>query len=167
MPIIKMKAIVLEPFIETDEISVRGNKLTYKKKTGWIEVTVGVVETKKGLYALNPSITVAESSVLSVEEKFQGGTGLNITPPPQNIVSKLALKKIRRSTELVAKILGIKGYARIDSFVNGKTGEIMVIESNNLPGLTPSTVIYHQALAEKSSIFPTEFSEKIIENKGY
>ena len=116
---------------------------------------------------MNPSITVAETSVLSVEEKFQGGTGLNITPPPSTIVSPKALHKIRKSLEIITKTLGIEGYARIDCFANGTTGEVIVIESNNLPALTPSTVIYHQALAENPSIFPTEFLEKIIENKGY
>jgi hypothetical protein len=39
---------------------------------------------------------------------------------------------------------------------------MIVIEANTLPGLTPSTVIYHQALAEPESLTPIAFLEKII-----
>jgi len=42
-----------------------------------------------------------------------------------------------------------------------------VIEINTLPGLTPSTVIYHQALAENPPIYPREFLEEIIKNSDY
>jgi len=44
-----------------------------------------------------------------------------------------------------------------------KTGELIIIEVNTLPGLTPSTVIYHQALAENPPMYPTEFLERIID----
>lgn len=167
MPTVLMENILLEPFIETDDIKVENTKLIYKKKTGWVEVTVGVLEENNKMHAMNPSITIAETSVLSVEEKFQGGTGVNITPPPEKIISKNALDKAKKSIEKVAEVLGISGYARIDAFMNLKSGDIKVIESNNLPGLTPSTVIYHQALAEKKSMNPTEFLEQLIKNKGY
>ena len=44
------------------------------------------------------------------------------------------------------------------------TGALLIIEINTLPGLTPSTVFYHQALAENPPIFPRELLEKIIKN---
>jgi len=34
-----------------------------------------------------------EGEVLTVEEKFQGGTGVNITPPPSNIMKPKILGK--------------------------------------------------------------------------
>ena len=117
--------------------------------------------------ALSPSITIAEDTILSVEEKFQGGTGVNITPPPKEIISEKNLQKVKSLVEKVAEKVGIKGYGRIDIFVHLKTGNIIVIEINTLPGLTPSTVIYHQALAENPKIFPKEFLEKIIKNARY
>ena len=119
------------------------------------------------LHAFNPSITIAEGEVLSLEEKFQGGTGINITPPPVEIVKIKALKKAKELAEQLAKEIGIKDYARIDAFMNINTGTLLIIEINTLPGLTPSTVIYHQALAENPPIFPREFLEKIIKNTGY
>ncbi len=167
MPHQKISDLLFENFIETDVIRTEGVKLIQTYKSGWVEVTVGVFQDGKKLKVMNPSITVAEGEVLSVEEKFQGGTGVNITPPPTNIINAAILKKIKDRISKVATGLGITGYSRIDAFVNTKTAEVSVIEINTLPGLTPSTVIYHQALAEKPSMFPTQFLETLIKNKGY
>ena len=153
---------LLEKYIETDQITIEKNNLVYGQKTGWVEMTVGVMESKGVYHSLNPSITVAQESVLSLEEKFQGGTGVNLTPPPEEIVSKKACKYIKSAIEKIAKGLSIKNYARIDIFFNVITNDIIVIEANTLPGLTPSTVIYHQALAEVDSMTPLRFLEKII-----
>jgi D-alanine-D-alanine ligase-like ATP-grasp enzyme len=163
----KIKELLFEKFIETDSVSSKGNKLNHIKKSGWVEVTIGILEKGKKLHAFNPSITIAEGEVLSLEEKFQGGTGVNLTPPPKEIVKEKALKKAKELAENLAKEIGITGYARIDAFMNIYTGALLVIEINTLPGLTPSTVIYHQALAENPPIFPRELLEKIIENSGY
>ena len=163
MPSVKMKEILLERYVETDQVSVDGPDLKWNSTTDWIEVTVGVVQNGKGMHALNPSITVAEGDVLSLEEKFQGGTGINITPPPKKYVNQAAVKKARKRIEIVAEKLGIEGYSRIDAFMNRKNGEVVVIEANSLPALTPSTVIYHQALAEPKAIYPVDFLEKLAD----
>ena len=167
MPSEKTNEILFEKFIETDVVAIKNQKLKYKRVSGMVEVTIGLLEEKGRLRALSPSITVAEGEVLSLEEKFQGGTGVNITPPPSGIVKPKALERAKSLAEKIAQKTGIKGYARIDAFLEVKTGALTIIEINTLPGLTPSTVIYHQALAEKPAIFPTEFLEKIIRNAGY
>ncbi len=159
--------LLFERFVVSDVLRVKHNKLNYRRRSGWIEITVGVIQKNKKLHALNPSITVAEGEVLSVEEKFQGGTGVNITRPPLSIVKQRVLQKIRTRIEMVAEKIGIEGYSRIDAFANAKTGNLLIIEINTLPGLTPSTVLYHQALAEKPPIFPRELLELLIANKGY
>ena len=146
---------------------MKGSQLKWKRKDGWIEVTVGVLEEKGNVRALSPSLTVAEGAVLSVEEKFQGGTGINITPPSEELVSPAILKKVKKSTEIVAEKLGLGGYARVDMFMHVDNGDVIVIEANTTPALTPSTVLFHQGLAEKKPIYPTELLEKLIENKGY
>lgn len=162
MPICLMKKIMFEEFIATDKIQVISNKLKWQKITGWIEITCGLLEAKGKMRAFNPSLTVAFGQVLSLEEKFQGGTGINITPPPAPYVQPAVIKKAKTRMEKAAKVLGLKGYGRIDAFMNIKTGELIIIEANTLPGLTPSTVIYHQALAEKPPLYPLEFLEKIV-----
>ena len=167
MPNMKIKELLFEKFIETDSVSSKGNKLKHIRKSGWVEVTIGILEINKKLHAFNPSITIAEGEVLSLEEKFQGGTGINITPPPKEIVKAKALEKAKSLAEKLANEIGIMGYARIDAFMNINTGALLIIEVNTLPGLTPSTVIYHQALAENPQVFPRELLERIIENSGY
>ena len=155
-------ALILEPFIVTDPIHVEDLELIYQQKTGWIELTVGVLEDSGTYHALSPSITVAQHAVLSLEEKFQGGTGVNLTPPPDNIVNATQIALIREKIEKTAKALGIEGYARIDIFFNVRTNQTMVIEANSLPGLTASTVIFHQALAENPPMIPRQFLAKLV-----
>ncbi len=157
---------ILEPFIETDEIKVTFGEIQHLTKKGWIELTVGVLEHKGVYRALNPSITVAEGAVLSLEEKFQGGTGINLTPPPEEIISGLALQKIKLLVIKAAKALGIQNYARLDVFFNRLTEKMILIEANTLPGLTPSTVIYHQGLAEDPPLTPLKLLETIIASKS-
>jgi len=167
MPPSRLKTVMFEAFVETDSVRVKGNKLRWKRKKGWVEVTTGVLEVDGMLHAFSPSLTVAEGEVLTVEEKFQGGTGVNLTPPPVDFVSAAVLGRVKKSAEIVAERVGIEGYCRIDMFMNVDTGDIIVIEVNTTPALTPSTVLYHQALAEKLPMFPTELLEKLIENKNY
>lgn len=164
MPSIKTQGFLLEPYIECDLITVQNNELLLTSHTGWIELTVGVLEQEGRYSSLNPSITVAQNGVLTLEEKFQGGTGINITPPPESILSSPMIEKIKRMIEKAAYILGIHNYARIDVFFNRFTKKMIVIEANTLPGLTPSTVLYHQALAENPPLSPRKFLELIIEN---
>lgn len=163
MPPERPENLLFEQFIYTDKVKVIQNNLKWERKTGWIEITIGVLGKGENLKALNPSLTVANGNVLSLEEKFQGGTGVNITPPPKEFVKNKAINSAKRRIELVAKTLGISGYARIDAFMEIKTGELIIIEANTAPGLTPSTVIFHQGLAEETPLSPLKFLETIID----
>lgn len=156
---------LIESFIETDYIRILKNELIYKPKNGWLEMTVGVVEKSGNYHAFNPSITIAEGEVLSVEEKFQGGTGVNITPPMDSIIPEQGLFLIKSYSEKIARALNIQNYCRLDLFFNVNTSLFYLIEANTLPALTPATVLYHQALAEKEPIHPQEFLEMLIETK--
>jgi D-alanine--D-alanine ligase len=158
----KVTTLLVESYIEVDPIRIHQHQLIHDHKSGWIELTVGVLESQGHYHTLNPSITIAEGAVLSLEEKFQGGTGINLTPPPDEILSTEQRKDMKQLIEITAKALGIQNYARIDIFYNRNTNQMIVIEANSLPALTPSTVIYHQALAEEIPLKPTEFLEKII-----
>lgn len=163
MPATPEDDFLIESFIETDYIRIVNNNVVYKPKTGWIELTVGVIE-KGGIYhSLNPSITIAEGDVLSVEEKFQGGTGVNITPPQEDLISLSNRNLIKKHVEKIAKTLGIHNYARLDIFFNIHSHLLYLIEANSLPGLTPATVLYHQALAENPPLYPKDFLERLID----
>jgi D-alanine-D-alanine ligase-like ATP-grasp enzyme len=131
--------------------------------TRWIEVTVGVVGTKGHTAALHPSLTVVgHGDVLSLEEKFQAGTGVNITPLPATIASAEVLSAARTRIAFAANALDIEGFARIDLFLHVDTGDVMIVEANTVPGLTPSTVLFHQALATNPRANPAAFLKHAI-----
>lgn len=154
--------VMIEPYIGIDAIVVERGELKYSAKEGWLEYTVGVIEQDGVYHVLSPSITVAETAVLTLEEKFQGGTGVNITPPPLSILPLEKRNHLRHAIAQASQALGVQNYARIDCFYNSQTDETVIIEANSLPGMTPSTVIYHQALAENPPIYPTGFIELLI-----
>lgn len=156
--------LLAEYFVESDHLKIVGHEIQWMTKSGWVEVTIGVFEQDGRLRALNPSITVASESVLSVEEKFQGGTGINITPPPSQFVKPACIARTKGAAEKLAESAGIRGYCRIDAFMNVRDGALMVIEINSLPALTPSTVIFQQALAEDPPIPPREFLEILLDS---
>jgi len=164
MPVCALTEVMFEQFITTDKVRVIGNKLKWQSKSNWIEITMGLLERNGKMKAMNPSLTVAIGNVLTLEEKFQGGTGVNITPPPRPYVRPSAVERAKKRMERVAGLLGLSGYGRIDAFMHVKTGELIIIEANTTPGLTPSTVIYQQALKESKSLYPMEFLEKIAKN---
>ncbi|CAL9778042.1 unnamed protein product [Musa acuminata subsp. burmannicoides] len=171
MPSPPPQSLIFEPFIETDEIifsskSLDSNArhLIWEGHTGWVEVTVGVMGTRGEMHSLSPSITVKETGdILSLEEKFQGGTGINLTPPPAAIISDEALQRCKQRIEIIANTLGLEGFSRIDAFMNVQSGEVLVIEVNTVPGMTPSTVLIHQALEEQPPIRPQEFFHTVLE----
>ncbi|MFA4872481.1 MAG: hypothetical protein WC659_00915 [Patescibacteria group bacterium] len=167
MPRQPAKELLFQSFIETDTVRVARQALKYRRVSGWIEVTIGLMEYRGAYRVFNPSLTVAEGEVLTVEEKFQGGTGVNITPPPSSIVKPRALTRAQYHIAKLAQAISLKGYARIDAFLHVDSGNLLIIEVNTLPALTPSTVLFHQALAERPPLSPRELIEKIIENAGY
>lgn len=120
------------------------------------EVTCGVIEDDGRPIALIPSETIPTKEILSLEDKFLYGQGENKTP------ARLPHETLQRIQETAVKTfiaLGLRGYARIDMFVRSNE-TITVLEPNTLPGLTPSTVLFHQAAA--AGITPTDFIDRII-----
>ena len=107
-----------------------------------VEVTCGVLDGDPP-QALTPSETIATEDILSLEDKFLYGKGENKTParlPPES------LDRIRQTALAAFQALDLKGYARIDMFCR-PDGRVAVLEPNTLPGMTPSTVLFHQAAA--------------------
>ena len=125
-------------------------------------MTVVITESQNAYHAFNPSITIASNTILTIEEKFQGGTGINLTPPPEEIISSQQAELIKRNLELIASSFKLKDYARLDIFFNRISNKLILIEINTLPALTPSTVLFHQALSEVNPMSPLNFLESLI-----
>jgi D-alanine-D-alanine ligase len=136
------------------------------------EITVGFFtelceETQEIEYfVLEPSEVVRSSSILSIEEKFLAGEGQNITPARFSAlpeINKKMISTIKEKVKKAAQVLAADSYGRFDAFVKifpNEELEVIFLELNALPGLTPATCIFHQtALA---GLTPLAFLEKII-----
>lgn len=120
------------------------------------EVTCGVLGHHPAL-PLIPSETVPTADILSLEDKFLYGQGENKTPArlPAEVLADIQATAVRTFVAL-----DLKGYARIDMFVR-ENQQVVVLEPNTLPGMTPSTVLFHQAAA--AGITQAELIERIID----
>jgi D-alanine--D-alanine ligase len=115
------------------------------RATRYIELTCGVLETADGvLTATTPSVSMAADSELSLEEKFQQGTGTNLLLSsflPDDVVTSL-----RERVAALATAIDLSGFARIDGFYDRRLNELIVIEVNTLCAMTEATVFYTQVL---------------------
>ncbi|MDW7694123.1 hypothetical protein R9C00_05160 [Flammeovirgaceae bacterium SG7u.111] len=94
------------------------------------------------------------------------GEGQNITPARFNseaLRNREVSAEVRSELEKVARILRVRGYARIDAFVRiyPDKVETVIIEINSLPGMTPATCIFHQAALKNYK--PFDFIDNILE----
>lgn len=159
-----------------DELPRKSNLLIeeFIQKSGaahFLEVTCGMLthtnpEGEIYYEIFEPSESLAESAILSLEEKFLAGQGQNLTPSrfSRNPKEQVRISgEVRKTLESVAKALDVTGYCRIDAFVrifeDGKV-ETVIIEVNSLPGMTPATCIYHQAAI--NGYKPFEFIREIL-----
>lgn len=137
-------------------LEITGGMLTRYNKHGELEYEV-----------FEASEALADGEILSLEEKFLAGQGQNITPARY---SKSAADRQKVSDQVkaalggAAKVLGVTGYCRIDAFVRvykDCRAEIIFIEVNSLPGMTPATCIFHQAAINDYK--PYEFIDNILD----
>lgn len=138
----------------------------------FLEITGGMLTSydKKGklVYeSFEPSETLAESEILSLEEKFLAGQGQNITPARYHknpTIRNAISKEVQKVLVAGAKVLKVEGYCRIDAFVRidkRNKPEVIFIEVNSLPGMTPATAIFHQCAL--NGYKPYEFIDAILE----
>ncbi|OGX84339.1 D-alanine--D-alanine ligase [Hymenobacter lapidarius] len=137
-------------------LEVTGGLLTAYDEAG--QLSIEVFEASEAL---------ATGEVLSLEEKFLAGEGQNITPArydADHAERQRISNEVKAVLRRVAEVLDIQGYARIDAFVRVRAGgevEVLIIEVNSLPGMTPATCIFHQtALAGYT---PYQFIDRILE----
>jgi D-alanine-D-alanine ligase len=175
------------PLIETEanQLKVKPNEefpqkkeflieelINAKEAAHFIEITGGLLTKYNDANELEYEIfeaseTLAEGEVLSLEEKFLAGQGQNITPARYStkINEAQSISNIVKNELLkAAKILNIEGYARIDAFVrifNPEKVEVIFIEVNSLPGMTPATCIFHQTAI--NGYKPYDFIDHILD----
>ncbi|HXB40463.1 MAG TPA: D-alanine--D-alanine ligase [Bacteroidia bacterium] len=137
-------------------LEITGGMLTKYNNKGEVEYEV-----------FEASEALSGGDVLSLEEKFLAGQGQNITPARYAQDAKdrqIISDQVKAELKKAAYALKVTGYCRIDAFVrvfeNCRT-EIIFVEVNSLPGMTPATCIFHQAAINHYK--PYEFIDKILE----
>ena len=146
--------------------------ISKKDAAHFLEITGGML-TRYGAggeveyEVFEASEALSEGEVLSLEEKFLAGQGQNITPARYDANSQNRQKisdKVKATLGAAARLLNIQGYTRIDAFVriyNPDKVEVIFVEVNSLPGMTPATCIFHQAAI--NAYKPYEFIDKILD----
>jgi D-alanine-D-alanine ligase len=144
--------------------------ISRKNAIHFLEITGGMVTHHKGdtieYEVFEASEALSEGDVLSLEEKFLAGQGQNITPAryakdPQK--RQVISDKVKEELKKAAKVLHVSGYCRIDAFVRvyeHERVEVIFIEVNSLPGMTPATCIFHQAAINQYK--PYQFIDEIL-----
>lgn len=148
------------------------NLITKEGAVHFMEITGGMYtyideQGRTNFRVFEPSEALTSGEILSLEEKFLAGEGQNITParyhPDPNLAQRIA-QEVKETLKKAAEILGIEGYCRIDAFVRifeDLKVEVIIVEVNSLPGMTPATCIFHQAALD--NLQPSQFIEKILE----
>jgi D-alanine-D-alanine ligase len=146
--------------------------ISKKDATHFLEITGGMLTRFNSHGELEYEVfeaseALADGEILSLEEKFLAGQGQNITPA-RYAKSKADRQKVsdqvKATLGAAAKVLGVTGYCRIDAFVRvyeNCRAEVIFIEVNSLPGMTPATCIFHQAAINNYK--PYEFIDKILD----
>lgn len=138
----------------------------------FLEVTGGMLTNYDAQGNVNYEVfeaseALSEGEVLSLEEKFLAGQGQNITPARYSKDSNERQQisdQVKQTLGAAAKLLNINGYTRIDAFVriyDVKRVEVVFVEVNSLPGMTPATCIFHQTAI--NGYKPYDFIDKILD----
>jgi len=118
------------------------------------EITVGILGNKKPK-ALPVVEIVPKKKFFDYQAKYNPKFCDEIVPA--RIPVKIA-KKAQRITQKVYKLIGCKGFGRVDMILKGE--EIYTLEINTIPGLTPNSLLPKAALEAGMSF--SELLEEII-----
>jgi UDP-N-acetylmuramate--alanine ligase len=136
-------------------LEITGGMVTHYGPQGQLEYEV-----------FEASEALSEGEVLSLEEKFLAGQGQNITPARYAVnphERQQISDQVKATLGAAARLLNIQGYTRIDAFVRIYSPdriEVIFVEVNSLPGMTPATCIFHQAAINEYK--PYEFIDAIL-----
>ena len=138
----------------------------------FLEVTGGMLtkydaQNNVSYEVFEASEALSEGEVLSLEEKFLAGQGQNITPAryAKDVSERQQISdQVKQTLGAAAKLLNINGYTRIDAFVriyDVNRVEVVFVEVNSLPGMTPATCIFHQTAI--NGYKPYDFIDRILD----
>lgn len=124
------------------------------------EFTCGVIQNRKKIQALPVTeIVLTKGELFDYEAKYSVGGCEEITPA--KIDDKLR-QKIQTIAKKVFKVLGCRDLGRVDMIVD-KKGHIFVLEINTMPGMTETSLIPQQLVA--NNMTTGQFLDIMIANE--
>ncbi len=122
------------------------------------EVSCAVLETSENeLQALPPTELIPiNAEFYDYDAKYVPGATEEITPPNMPVT---IITQIRTIAKKAHRVLKCAGYSRTDMIVQGD-GKIFIIETNTLPGMTPTSILPQEATAAKINF--TDLLDMII-----
>ncbi|WIA08499.1 hypothetical protein OEZ85_007934 [Tetradesmus obliquus] len=145
LPLQLPELLVVEPWIETDAVSVaEGGEVQWAGVQRWVEVTVGLIGELGSMTALQPTLVAYSPE----------GSRQQFTPPPQHILPAAAVEAVQAFAVALADGLGLRSIAAVDGFVNVDSGELVVLDVQQLPDLANGSAILQQVLANDPPMLP-------------
>ena len=128
------------------------SRLIIEKKITGREFSVGVLGDK----VLPPIEIIPKSGFYDYKNKYQSGMTEEICPAD---LTAEQTAKVSRYARMAFDCLRLSGYARAD-FIMDEAGEFWCLEVNNLPGMTPMSLLPREAAA--AGIGYDELCETIV-----
>ncbi len=114
------------------------------------EVTCGVLELESGPVALPPTLILSDASDwYDFRAKYGQGGSRHLCPAP---FAEELTERIRAAALVAHSAVGARDLSRTD-FIVGESGDFIVLEINNLPGMT-SVSLFPEAAAAFGLPFP-------------
>ena len=132
-----------------------GSEVVLESMLSGTEITAGVVQLDNEIIALPVTEIVSENDFFDYKAKYEGKSS-EITPAR---LSETTTKLVQNTTKSIYKLLGLRGFVRIDYIVENEIPN--VIEINTIPGMSPQSVIPQQ-LQEKGLILKDVLTKLIL-----
>ena len=129
------------------------NEIVVEQYVKGREFSVGIL----GGEALPPIEIIPNEGFYDYKTKYQPGASEHICPAD---ITAEEDEKLRSAAVKAYNALHLESYARID-FILDENGDTYCLEANTLPGMTPTSLLPHEAAVEGMS-YP-DLCEKIIE----
>ena len=123
------------------------------------ELTNGVLKTHDQQLVLPVTEIVSKNDFFDYQAKYQGASD-EITPAP---IPDALRDKVQRLTSQIYDYLGCSGFIRIDYIARDE--EVMFLEVNTIPGMTPMSLVPQQVSVAGMSM--GTFLEWVIEDAIY
>jgi len=109
-----------------------------------IELSCGVLESKKGKYTLLPPVEILPKSIFfDYKAKYSDGESIDNCPP--TLLPEKICKVISKYSRDIHKLLNCKTYSRSDYIYSNN--KIYYLETNTLPGLTKNSLLPREVKA--------------------